>query len=116
MKKVIGIISIVLFIIVEFQACATGLSNALEKSKDTGGSAGLFVGFLMLIAGIVTLVSKQSKGMVITSIIFYALSSLVGFTNAEVYKDLSVWASLDLLFAILLIVHLIRNKELYNKE
>ena len=116
MKKTIGIISIVLFIIVEFQACATGLSNSISNSKDAGGSAGLVVGFLMLMAGIVILVSKQSKGMVITSIVFYALSSLMGFANSGVFKDLAVWSSLNLIFVILLIVHLVRNKELYLKK
>lgn len=116
MKKVIGIISIVLFIIVEFQSCAAGVVNAIGNSKDSGGSAGLIVGFLMLIAGIIILVSKHSKGMVITSIVFYVLSCLIGFSNSGVFKDLVVWSILDLIFAILLIVHLLRNKELYLKK
>lgn len=116
MKKIIGIISIVLFLIVEFQSCAAGLANTIGGSKDSGGSAGLFVGFLMLIAGIITLASKQSKGMVITAIVFYALSGLIGLGNAAVYKDLAVWGGLDVIFAILLIVHLRKNKELYSKK
>lgn len=116
MKKVIGIISIVLFFIVEFQACAVGLGNTLQKSKDAGGSAGLFVGILMLVAGILILVSKQSKGIVITSIVFYVLSGLVGLGNAAVYKDLAIWGGLDIVFTILLIIHLLRNKELYSKK
>lgn len=116
MKKVIGIISIVLFLIVEFQSCAAGLANTIGGSKDAGGSAGLLVGFLMLIAGIITLASRQSKGMVITSIVFYVLSGLVGLSNATVYKDLAVWGGLDIIFAILLIVHLKKNKELYSKK
>lgn len=115
MKKVIGIISIVLFFIVEFQSCATGLANSLQNSKDAGGSAGLFVGILMLVAGILILASKRSKGIVITSIVFYVLSGLVGLGNSAVYKDLSIWGGLDVIFAILLIVHLVRNKTLYSK-
>lgn len=51
-----------------------------------------------------------------TSIVLYALASLVGFANAGTFKDLSIWAGLNLIFAILLIVHLIRNKELYSKK
>lgn len=116
MKKVIGIFSILLFIIVEFQSCAAGLSNSLTKSKDAGGSAGLILGIFMLVSGILVLVSKHSKCIVITSIVLYVLASLVGFANAGTFKDLSIWAGLNLIFAILLIVHLIRNKELYSKK
>lgn len=116
MKKVIGIISIVLFLVVEFQSCAAGLANTIGGSKDVGGSAGLLVGFLMLIAGIVVLASRQNKGMVITSIVFYALSGLLGLGNAGVYKDLAIWGGLNIIFAILLVIHLKRNKELYIKK
>lgn len=116
MKKVIGIISIVLFLIVEFQSCAAGLANAIGGSKDAGGSAGLLVGFAMLIAGIIILASRKSKGMVITSIVFYVLSGLIGLGNAAVYKDLAIWGGLNIIFAILLVIHLKRNKELYIKK
>ena len=45
MKKVVGIISIVLFAIVEFQSCAAGIGNAIQNSKEASGSAGLILGF-----------------------------------------------------------------------
>lgn len=116
MKKVIGIFSIVLFIIVEFQSCAAGLGNALSKSKEVSGSAGFILGLFMLIAGILVLVSKQSKGILITSIVLYLLGALVGFANAGTFKDLTIWSSLNLIFGVLLIIHLVRNKELYSKK
>lgn len=41
-KLVSGILSIVIFIIVEFQSCAAGLVNTLEENGGTSGSIGLF--------------------------------------------------------------------------
>jgi uncharacterized membrane protein YoaK (UPF0700 family) len=116
MKKVIGIFSIVLFIVVEFQSCAAGLGNALSKSNESSGSAGFILGVFMLIAGILTLVSKRSKGILITSIVLYILGALIGFANVGHFKDLSIWAGLNLIFGALLIFHLVKNKELYGKK
>ena len=116
MKKVIGIFSIVLFIIVEFQSCAAGLGNALSKSTEASGSAGFILGIFMLVAGILTLVSKHGKGILITAIVLYILGALVGFANVGTFKDLAIWSSLNLIFGVLLIIHLFRNKELYSKK
>ncbi|WP_035288759.1 hypothetical protein [Clostridium sp. KNHs214] len=116
MKKVVGIISIVLFFIVTFQSCAAGLGNAMSNSKEVSGSAGLILSICMLIGGIVVLVSKKHKGMVITSIVFYVLGGVIGFANAGTFSDLKIWSTLNLIFAALLIFHLVKNKELYLKE
>ena len=42
-KLVSGILSMVLFILVAFQSCAAGVSNALENNGEVSGSAGLIV-------------------------------------------------------------------------
>ena len=39
-RLVAGIITIVLSVLVTFQSCAAGLSNALEENGESGGSAG----------------------------------------------------------------------------
>lgn len=114
MKKVVGIISIVLFIVVTFQSCAAGIGNALSSNKEISGSAGLFLAILMLIAGIIAIISKVSKGMTITSIIFYALAFIVGIANAGHFSDLKIWSVLNLIFAALLIFHMFKYKELYS--
>lgn len=115
MKKVLGIISIVLFFIVAFQSCAAGLGNALANSKEASGSAGILLAFFMLIAGIILLCSKDHKGMVITSIVFYAIAFIIGIANVGTFKDLQIWSILNLIFAGLTGFHLFKNKELYNK-
>ncbi|MFU0784578.1 hypothetical protein [Clostridium sp.] len=115
MKKVIGIISIVLFVIVTFQSCAAGVANSLSSNKEVSGSAGLFLAFAMLIAGIISLISKYSKGLTITAIVFYVLAFIIGIANVgTVYKDLQIWSILNLIFGLLLLFHILKNKQLYN--
>ncbi|MBB6697414.1 hypothetical protein [Clostridium algidicarnis] len=116
MKKVIGILSIVLFTIITFQSCAAGLGNAMESSKEASGSAGFMLALAWLIAGIILLCSKKSKGMVITSIVFYALAGIIGIANVGSFKDLMIWAVVSFIFTALLIFHLVKNKELYIKQ
>ncbi len=116
MKKVIGVISIVLFLIVSLQSCVAGLGNALSNNGEVSGSAGILLSFFMLIAGILILISKTSKGITITSIVFYVLGGIVGLSNVGSYSDLKIWSTLNLIFAALLIFHLIKNKTLYSKR
>lgn len=116
MKKVAGIISIVLFVLVSFQSCAAGLGNAISNNNEASGSAGLILAVCMLIAGIIALISKYSKGMTITSIVFYVLGGILGLANVGSFKDLQIWSILSLIFAGLLIIHIVRNKESYQKN
>ena len=50
-KLVIGIISMVLFVLVAFQSCAAGLGNALADNGEVSGTSGMLLAFCMLIAG-----------------------------------------------------------------
>ena len=116
MKKVIGILSIVLFTIVTFQSCAVGVGNALQNNKQASGSAGFILALAWIIAGIILLCSKQSKGMVITSIVFYTLAGIIGIANVGSFSDLKIWSIVSFIFTGLLIFHLIKNKQLYIKQ
>lgn len=102
MKKVIGILSIVLSVFITFQSMIAGLGNAISENGESGGSAGLLLAICMLIAGILTLVSKNSKGISITAIILFVLGGIVGLANFGSYADLQIWSILDLIFAGLL--------------
>lgn len=116
MKKVIGIISIVLFIVVGFQSCAAGLGNAIQNNGEASGSAGIMLAFFMLISGIILLCSKDHKGMVITSIVLYVLAFIIGIANVGHFADLKIWSILNLIFAGLTGFHLFKSKELYSKN
>ena len=57
-KLVIGIISMVLFVLVAFQSCAAGLGNALADNGEVSGTSGMLLAFCMLIAGIVGVATR----------------------------------------------------------
>jgi hypothetical protein len=110
-KLVIGIISIVLFIIILFQSCATGVVNAIEGNDDVSGSAGLLLAFAMLIAGIIGIAARKSKGGGITAGIFYVVAALIGFANLGTFADLVVWSVVSLAFGIVFIIGSVKMKK-----
>ena len=103
-KLIVGIISIVLFLVIIFQSCAAGFVEAVEGGGGTSGAAGMLLAFAMLIGGIVGLVTRNSKGGGITAGAFYLLGAIIGFANAGVFADLVIWSVLALIFGLLFIV------------
>lgn len=116
MKKVVGIISSVLFLLISLQSCVAGIGNTMEGSGEVSGSAGLFLAFCLLVGGIITAISKNSRGMTITAIVFYLLGGIVGIANVGSYADLQIWSILSFIFAGLVLFHLIKNKESYQRQ
>lgn len=110
-KLVLGIISIVLFFLVSFQSCAAGLGNALTDSGEVSGTAGILLAFCMLIAGIVGICTRKSKGGGIVAGIFYLLGGLLGITNYGSFSDLAIWSVLCLVFGIVFILGSLRMKK-----
>ena len=116
MKKTIGILSIVLSLIVEFQSLIAGLGNALRNSGEVSGSVGFITGILMFVGGVIVLCSGLNKPMVVTSIVFYVLAGTGGFLGAGSFADLNIWSGVNILFALLLIFHLSKKKNLYTNQ
>ena len=111
-KTIIGIISMVLFVFITIQSCATGLSNALDDNlTDTSGAAGFFLALLMLIAGIVGVSTKNSKGGGITAGVFYLVAALIGFINLGTFGDLVIWSVLSLCFGLVFIIGSVVKKK-----
>ena len=112
-KLVSGILSMILFVLVAFQSCAAGVSNALEANGEVSGSAGIIVAILMLAGGIVSVVTRKSekKGGNIALIMLFGLAALIGFTNYGSYSDLAIWSGWCLINAILAIVAIITGKK-----
>ena len=102
-KLVSGILSMVLFILVAFQSCAAGVSNALENNGEVSGSAGLIVAVLMLAGGIVSVATRKSEKM--------GGNILFGFSNYGSFSDLMIWSVWCLLNAILAVVAIITGKK-----
>lgn len=105
-RLVIGIITIVLSVLITFQSCAAGVSNALEENNEIGGTAGLFLAICFLVAGIVGIVTRKSSvcGGAFTSAGFYIVAGLVGFAGAGSYADLTIWSVLSLAFGVIFII------------
>lgn len=77
-KLVSGIISIVLFFLVAFQSCAAGISNSLEENGEVGGTAGMFVAFMLLAGGIVSIATRKgSKGGSYADLVFWSAWCLI---------------------------------------
>ena len=103
-KLIVGIISMVLFVIIAFQSCAAGIGNALEGNGEVSGSAGILLAFAMLIAGIVGVCTRNSKGGGIVAGIFYAIGGLIAIANVGSYTDLKIWAIISFIFAAIFLV------------
>jgi len=104
-RLIIGIVSIVLFVIIIFQSCATGVVNALESNQtDTSGGVGVMLSILILIAGIVGIATRKSKGGSITAGIFYFIAASIGFANQGTFGDLIVWTVLSLIFGFVFVL------------
>lgn len=110
-RMVVGIISMVLFLIVSLQSCVAGLGNTLADNGEVSGSAGFMLALCMLIAGIIAVAARKTKGGTITALCFYAVGGLIGIANVGTYSDLKVWSVIAFVFAaIMLITLLIKDK------
>ncbi len=111
-KLVAGILSMVLFFVIELQSCAAGAVNALEENGGTSGSVGFVCGILILVGGIVSVATRKTerKGGDIALIIIFGLAVLLGFAGYGNYGDLVIWSSWALINAVLALVDIIRNK------
>lgn len=117
-RLVIGILSIVLFVLIAFQSCAAGVSNILEESDSISGTSGLFLAVFMLVGGIVGVATRKSTkiGGCIASGILFFLATIMGVTSwNSTYSDLQVWVIVSLIFALFYIFCAIKQKK-YNKK
>ena len=95
-RLISGILSMVSFLIITFQSCATGVVNVLEDNNhDTSDVAGFFVALGLLVAGTVATIlwKNASKGGDISLIVIYGLTALLGFVNLGTFSDLAIWSS-----------------------
>ena len=95
-KLVIGVLSIVLTMVVLFQSCAATVGDALANEGGTSGGVGI--------------AARNSRGGSIFCIIAYALAGVLGLTAHGIFQDLIVWGSLCLIFAVVFLIGLIKEK------
>ena len=106
-RLIIGIILLVLSLFVLFQSCAAGLVNTHEENtSDAGGTAGFIVAVFMIVAGIIAIVTRNSKskaGPIVAAVILI-LGSIIAFFNSAVFEDLVIWGVVSIAFGIVFII------------
>ena len=110
-KLVIGIISMVLFVLVAFLSCVGGFGYAFAVFGDVSGCSGLLLAFCMLIAGIVGVATRKSKGGGIVAGVFYLLGGLLGIVNYGSFSDLAIWSVLCFIFGAVFILGSLKMKK-----
>lgn len=109
-KLVIGIVSIVLAIIILCGSCMANVGSALGGGTDTSGGAGTIVAILMIVAGIVGIAARSSKGGAIAATIIYAIAGLSAIgASTGIYKDLLVWGIVALIFAVVFLISIFKQ-------
>ena len=107
LRMVLGILTIVISVFVGFQSCAAGIGEAISEADSSSGAGGLFTGFFLLAAGIVAVAARKTKGGTIAAIILYALAAIFAFSKlCKNLGDLTVWAVLSVIFAVVLVITL----------
>ena len=104
-RLVLGIIGMVLFLIIIFQSCAAGIVEAFEDdTESTASAAGVIVGLLFLIAGIVAVCTRKSVAGGYICGGMYALSGIIGIAGHGLYEDLIIWSVISLIYALVFII------------
>ena len=117
-KLVAGILSMILFVIIMVQSCAAGAVNAIEENGGSSGSVGFICGILVLTGGIVSVVTRKSKGKGgnIALIILFGLAAVIGFTGYGNYGDLVVWSAWAAFNAVMAFIAIVTAKKAAAKE
>lgn len=93
-RMTFGIILIVLSFVVGFQSCAAGMVNAMDSGGGNDGMIGFFTWIVMIVCGIVSITTRQtrsSKTPLIIGIILLVYGYLIGFMYNGIFKDLQIW-------------------------
>jgi len=115
-RVVIGIITIGLFSLFQLQSCVAcageAVQNVFSDEEDTSGSTGYVVSYFFLIAGIVSIVCRKSKGGSIAAGIIYGLCGLALSTeNFSYFQDLAFYCFISFAFCITMIIGGILEKK-----
>ena len=114
-KLVIGIISMVLFVLVAFQSCAAGLGNAMSNNGESSGTFGFLVAFNLLVTGIIAVAARKStkKTPWIICTVLLWLNYFYAKMFGGSYSDLVVWGFISYAFGVFYLFSAMRTKKEY---
>ena len=103
MRMIIGIISVVIFLISGFYACSIGVANTIEGNISGSGLIGFIISFIILTAGIISIAAKRSLGGAITTASFYLISAVVGIP----FEEMIFWSVVSLVFFCIIFISIV---------
>ena len=112
-KLVLGILSMVLFIVITFQSCIVGLGNTLTDNGEVGGSFGFLIALNLLASGIIAVAARKATGktaMIIAAVLLW-LSFFLAKVFAGSYTDLTVWGFIAFAFGVVYLLSAARTKK-----
>ena len=114
-KLILGIISMVLFVLVAFQSCAAGVGNALSNNGESSGSFGFLVALNLLFTGIIAVAARKSvkKAPWIIATILLWLNYFYAKIFGGSYSDLVVWGFLSFAVGVFYLFSAVRSKKGY---
>ena len=114
-KLILGIISMVLFILVAFQSCAAGLGNALSNNGEASGSFGFLVALNLLITWIIAVAARKSVKKLpwIIAAVLLWLNYFYAKIFGGSYSDLVVWGFLSFALGVFYLFSAVRSKKGY---
>lgn len=112
-RTVLGILSIILFVLVMLQSCAAGLGNALSDNGEVSGSAGFICAINLLVAGLIVLVARKTvkKAPMIVAAVLMFLNLFYSQVMAGSYKDLVIWGFLSFAFGLVYLFSALHTKK-----
>lgn len=113
-RLTIGILSIVLFLFVSLQSCASSFDSAMKDNGSTDGSSGTMLALFLLIAGIIGICTRNSTSKIGPSAacFFYWLGWLMTIGSDGTYVDLSFWGFIAFAFGIVFMVSSLKTKKI----
>lgn len=115
MKKIVGILSLVLSALVIFQSVTSESINVLSNHRGVIRTDGIILVTSMLVAGILTLKSENSRCILIIAIATFISSGITGLANITTYMDLQIWSILNLIFGGVLILKMYKTNNIASK-
>jgi len=114
-KLIIGIISMVLFVIVAFQSCVAGLGNIFVDNGESSGAFGILVALNLLITGIIAVAARKSVSKVpwIIAAILLWLNYLFAKLFSGSYKDLVIWGFISFAIGVFYLFSSVRTAKGY---
>ncbi len=112
-RKIIGILSIVLFFVISLQSCATGIYDTISDSGGVGGIAGFISAILVLTAGIINIstINDIKKNGIAWGLSFYWMAAFISKIGCKSFPDLKMWSLISFIFGFVNLISIKNNKK-----